>query len=234
MGEFVKKNKTHPAYNKHIVMIFDECHRSQFGELHTQIVKHFKNYHIFGFTGTPIFADNASSSGKADLKTTEQAFGEKLHTYTIVDAINDGNVLPFRIDYVNTLTLKDTITDKKVEAINQEEVLNSSVRVAEIVDYILTHFDQKTKRNNFYDLRGQRVNGFNSMLAVSSIPMAKKYYLEFKKQMEEKGKKLVVATIFSFAPNEDDPASGILSEEEFDTDGLDVSSREFLDACIDD
>lgn len=234
LGEFVKKNKTHPAYNKHIVMIFDECHRSQFGELHTQIVKHFKNYHIFGFTGTPIFADNASTSGKADLKTTEQAFGEKLHTYTIVDAINDGNVLPFRIDYVNTLTLKDTITDKKVEAINQEEVLNSGVRVAEIVDYILTHFDQKTKRNNFYDLRGQRVNGFNSMLAVSSIPMAKKYYLEFKKQMEDKGKKLVVATIFSFAPNEDDPASGILSEEEFDTDGLDVSSREFLDACIDD
>ena len=212
----------------------DECHRSQFGELHTQIVKHFKNYHIFGFTGTPIFADNASTSGRADLKTTGQAFGDKLHTYTIVDAINDGNVLPFRIDYVNTLSLKDTVTDKKVEAINQEEVLNSGVRVAEIVDYILTHFDQKTKRNSFYDLKGQRVNGFNSMLAVSSIPMAKKYYLEFKKQMEQKGKRLSVATIFSFAPNEDDPLSGILSEEEFDTEGLDVSSREFLDSCIED
>ena len=234
LGEFVKKNKSHPAYNKHLVLIFDECHRSQFGELHTQIVKHFKNYHIFGFTGTPIFADNASTSGRADLKTTGQAFGDKLHTYTIVDAINDGNVLPFRIDYVNTLSLKDTVTDKKVEAINQEEVLNSGVRVAEIVDYILTHFDQKTKRNSFYDLKGQRVNGFNSMLAVSSIPMAKKYYLEFKKQMEQKGKRLSVATIFSFAPNEEDPLSGILSEEEFDTEGLDVSSREFLDSCIED
>lgn len=234
LGEFVKKNKTHEVYDKHVVLIFDECHRSQFGSLHTQIVKHFKNYHIFGFTGTPIFSLNAKSGGNPELKTTEQAFGDKLHTYTIVDAINDGNVLPFRIDYVNTLGLKDTVIDKKVEAINQDEVLKSPVRVAEIVDYILEHFDQKTMRNSYYDLKGQRKNGFNSILAVSSIEMAKKYYLTFKKQMEKKSKRLIVATIFSFAANEEDATDGLLSEEEFDTDLLDTSSREFLDAAIDD
>ncbi len=234
LGEFVKKNKNHPVFQKHMVLIFDECHRSQFGELHSQIVKNFKNYHIFGFTGTPIFADNAASGGKPDLKTTEQAFGEKLHTYTIVDAINDGNVLPFRIDYVDTLKLKDTVTDKKVEAINREEVLESPARIYGIVDYILTHFDQKTKRNSFYDLKGQRVKGFNSIFAVSSIDVAKKYYVAFKKQMEEMGKHLAIATIFSFAPNEEDTSDGILAEEEFDTDALDMSSREFLDSAIDD
>lgn len=234
LGEFVKKNKSHPIYDKHVVIIFDECHRSQFGELHTQIVNHFNKYHIFGFTGTPIFADNAASGGNPDLKTTEQAFGEKLHTYTIVDAINDGNVLPFRIDYVDTLKIKDTVTDKQVEAINREEVLESPARIYGIVDYILEHFDQKTKRNSFYDLKGQRKNGFNSILAVSSIPVAKKYYTAFKKEMDEKSKHLTIATIFSFAPNEEDPRDGLLSEEEFDTDALDVSSREFLDAAIDD
>lgn len=234
LGEFVKKNKNHPVYNEHCVLIFDECHRSQFGELHSQIVKHFKNYHIFGFTGTPIFADNARSGGNPELKTTEQAFGEKLHTYTIVDAINDGNVLPFRIDYVNTLKLRDTVTDKQVEAINQEEVLNSTVRVTEIVDYILDHFDQKTKRNAYYSLKGQRVNGFNSILAVSSIEMAKKYYLLFQKRMKEKNKHLTIATIFSFGANEEDGVDGILSEEDFDTEGLDVTSRDFLDRAIDD
>lgn len=234
LGEFVKKNKNHPVFQKHLVLIFDECHRSQFGELHSQIVKNFKNYHIFGFTGTPIFADNAASGGKPDLKTTEQAFGEKLHTYTIVDAINDGNVLPFRIDYVDTLKLKDTVTDKKVEAINREEVLESSARIYGIVDYILTHFDQKTKRNSFYDLKGQRLKGFNSIFAVSSIDVAKKYYVAFKKQMEETGKHLAIATIFSFAANDEDASDGILAEEEFDTDALDMSSREFLDSAIDD
>lgn len=234
LGEFVKKNKSHPVYDEHCVLIFDECHRSQFGELHSAIIKHFKNYHIFGFTGTPIFADNARTGGNPELKTTEQAFGDKLHTYTIVDAINDGNVLPFRIDYVDTLKLKDTVTDKLVQAINSEEVLNSTVRVTEIVDYILEHFDQKTKRNAYYDLKGQRVNGFNSIFAVSSIEMAKKYYLTFKKRMDEKGKHLTIATIFSFGANEEDGADGILSEEEFDTEGLDVTSREFLDSAIDD
>ena len=232
LSEFVKRNKNHPAYKKHLVLIFDECHRSQFGDMHQLIVKNFKNYHLFGFTGTPIFAKNAVNKSNPNFCTTEQAFGEKLHTYTIVDAINDGNVLPFRIDYVNTVKEKEGMTDKEVAAINTVEALSSHERVSKIVEYIIDHFDQKTKRNSFYDLKGQRVNGFNSIFAVSSIPMAKKYYLEFKKQLEEKHKDLTIATIYSYAPNEEDNSNGILEDEEFETNLLDQSSREFLDFAI--
>ncbi len=232
LSEFVKRNKNHPAYQKHLVLIFDECHRSQFGDMHQLIVKNFKNYHLFGFTGTPIFSKNAVNKSNPNFCTTEQAFGEKLHTYTIVDAINDGNVLPFRIDYVNTVKEKEGMTDKEVAAINTEEALSAHERVSKIVEYIIEHFDQKTKRNSFYDLKGQRVNGFNSIFAVSSIPMAKKYYLEFKKQLEEKHKDLTIATIYSYAPNEEDNSDGILEDEEFETDLLDQSSREFLDFVI--
>ena len=232
LSEFVKRNTTHPAFQKHLVLIFDECHRSQFGDMHKLIVKNFKNYHLFGFTGTPIFAKNATNKSNPDFCTTEQAFGDKLHTYTIVDAINDGNVLPFRIDYVNTVKRKEGMTDKEVQAINTEEALSSHERVSKVVEYIIEHFDQKTKRNSFYDLKGQRVNGFNSMFAVASIPMAKKYYLEFKKQLEEKQKDLTIATIYSFAANEEDTSDGILDDEGFETDLLDQSSREFLDFAI--
>ncbi|MCH5320541.1 MAG: type I restriction endonuclease subunit R [Eubacterium sp.] len=231
---FIQKNKVHDIYNKHIVLIFDECHRSQFGDMHQRIIKHFNNYHIFGFTGTPIFTANSPNRGNPNLRTTQQAFGEKLHTYTIVDAINDGNVLPFRIDYINTIKSKDNIKDKKVNAIETEETLAAPERITEVVSYILEHFDQKTKRNAFYSLKGKRLNGFNSMFAVSSIPMAKKYYLEFKKQLEEKNRDLTIATIYSFAPNEEDPYEGILADESFDTDQLDKSSRDFLDSVIDD
>lgn len=215
LSEFVKRNKNHPVYQKHLVLIFDECHRSQFGDMHKMIVQNFKNYHLFGFTGTPIFAKNAGRTTNPDFCTTEQAFGEKLHTYTIVDAINDGNVLPFRIDYINTIKAKEGMTDKEVEAINTEEALSSPERVSNVVSYIIEHFDQKTKRNSFYDLKGQRVNGFNSMFAVASIPMAKKYYLEFKKQLEEKQKNLTIATIYSYAQNEEDTSDGILDDEGF-------------------
>ena len=232
LSEFVKRNKNHPVYQKHLVLIFDECHRSQFGDMHKMIVQNFKNYHLFGFTGTPIFAKNAGRTTNPDFCTTEQAFGEKLHTYTIVDAINDGNVLPFRIDYINTIKAKEGMTDKEVEAINTEEALSSPERVSNVVSYIIEHFDQKTKRNSFYDLKGQRVNGFNSMFAVDSIPMAKKYYLEFKKQLEEKQKDLTIATIYSYAQNEEDTSDGILDDEGFETDLLDKSSREFLDFAI--
>lgn len=232
LSEFVKRNKNHPVYQKHLVLIFDECHRSQFGDMHKMIVQNFKNYHLFGFTGTPIFAKNAGRTTNPDFCTTEQAFGEKLHTYTIVDAINDGNVLPFRIDYINTIKAKKGMTDKEVEAINTEEALSSPERVSNVVSYIIEHFDQKTKRNSFYDLKGQRVNGFNSMFAVASIPMAKKYYLEFKKQLEEKQKDLTIATIYSYAQNEEDTSDGILDDEGFETDLLDKSSREFLDFAI--
>lgn len=232
LSEFVKRNPMHLAFQKHLVLIFDECHRSQFGDMHKLIVKNFKNYHLFGFTGTPIFAKNATNKSNPDFCTTEQAFGDKLHTYTIVDAINDGNVLPFRIDYVNTVKKKEGMTDKEVQAINTEEALSSHERVSKVVEYIIEHFDQKTKRNSFYDLKGQRVNGFNSMFAVASIPMAKKYYLEFKKQLEEKQKDLTIATIYSFAANEEDTSDGILDDEGFETDLLDQSSREFLDFAI--
>lgn len=245
---FIAKNPQHPVRNKHVVLVFDECHRSQFGDMHTRIVggqikkgekyvkvdKYFKNYHVFGFTGTPIFAVNAKTCGNPNLRTTEQAFGEKLHTYTIVDAINDGNVLPFRIDYINTVKQKEDKADEQVTAIDTEEALASSARISVIVKYILEHFDQKTMRNAYYNLKGQRVNGFNSIFAVSSIPVCKKYYLELKKQLAEKHKNLTIATIFSFAPNEEDSADGILSDESFDTDALDQSSRDFLEMAIDD
>lgn len=233
LSEFVKRNPSHPVFQKHLVLIFDECHRSQFGDMHKMIVKNFKNYHLFGFTGTPIFAKNATNKSNPDFCTTEQAFGDKLHTYTIVDAINDGNVLPFRIDYINTIKKKEAMTDKEVQAINTEEALASHERVSNVVSYIIEHFDQKTKRNSFYDLKGQRLNGFNSMFAVASIPMAKKYYLELKKQLEEKHKDLTIATIYSFAANEEDTTDGILDDEGFETDLLDQSSREFLDFAID-
>lgn len=230
---FVSKNKTHDIYNKHIVIIFDECHRSQFGDMHLKITKQFKNYHIFGFTGTPIFAVNASSGGNPQLKTTPQAFGDKLHTYTIVDAINDGNVLPFRIDYLDTIKKKENIRDKDVSAIDIERAMNAPERIAEIVSYIIDHFDQKTKRNSFYSLKGQRVSGFNSIFAVSSIPAAMKYYVEFKKQLAEKKKNLTIATIYSFGANEVDPED-VLADESFDTDSLDKTSREFLECAIQD
>lgn len=228
---FIRKNKGHEVFKKHIVIIFDECHRSQFGDMHTAITKTFKNYHIFGFTGTPIFAANASSGGKPTLKTTPQAFGDKLHTYTIVDAINDGNVLPFRIDYINTVKQKDNASDKEVSAIDTERALAATERVSEIVKYILEHFDQKTKRSSFYSLKGQRVAGFNSIFAVASIPMAMKYYTEFKKQLAESGRKLTVATIFSYSANEADPEDALL-DEDFDTGGLDKTSRDFLESAI--
>lgn len=245
---FITKNPQHPVRDKHIVLVFDECHRSQFGDMHSRIVggtikkgekvikvdRYFKNYHIFGFTGTPIFSVNAGTGGNPNLRTTAQAFGDKLHTYTIVDAINDGNVLPFRIDYIDTVKQKDGQTDKQVKGIDTEEALASPERIAAVSKYILEHFDQKTVRNSYYSLKGQRVNGFNSMFAVSSIPVCKKYYLELKKQIAQQHRDLTIATIFSFAPNEEDSADGILEDESFDTDGLDANSRDFLEMAIED
>jgi type I restriction enzyme R subunit len=228
---FVRKNKLHDIYKQHVVLIFDECHRSQFGVMHQKIVKAFKKYHIFGFTGTPIYAVNASSNNNPFLRTTPQAFGDRLHAYTIVDAINDGNVLPFRIDYINTVKMSDDAKDEQVRAIDTEKALSASERIHEIVSYILEHFNQKTKRNSSYSLKGQRIAGFNSIFAVASIPLAMKYYAEFKRQLAERGRELVVATIFSFSANEDDPTD-TLPDEAFETDGLDKTSRDFLEAAI--
>ena len=231
LGHFIKQNKNHEVFKKNIVLIFDECHRSQFGELHLAITKTFKNYFMFGFTGTPIFPKNSNGSSKTLFKTTEQTFGDKLHTYTIVNAINDGNVLPFRIDYINTIKEKENIQDKKVNAIDIEKAMSDPNRIREIVSYIIDHFEQKTMRNKHYELKDQRLSGFNSIFAVSSIPVAKKYYLEFKKQLEEKNKNLSIATIFSYSANEEENTDN-LDDESFDTENLDLGSREFLEEAI--
>ena len=271
---FIAQNQGHEVFDKRIVIVFDECHRSQFGDMHSQIIKTFKKYYLFGFTGTPIFAVNAASgnikdkSGKLIQKTTPQIFGgepndkgEKvlpLHTYTIVDAINDGNVLPFRIDYVNTMKMKEDVKDKDVSAIDRERAMLAPQRITEVTKYILEHFDQKTKRdsrayefnkltnikevasdklrNKVQEIKDRvRLTGFNSIFAVASIEMAKAYYEEFQKQMQaDAGKKLRVALIYSFGVNEDND-DGILTEENSeDTSNLDESSRDFLDLAIDD
>ena len=233
LGHFIKQNKNHEVFKKNIVLIFDECHRSQFGELHLAITKTFKNYFMFGFTGTPIFPKNSNGSSKTLFKTTEQTFGDKLHTYTIVNAINDGNVLPFRIDYINTIKEKENIQDKKVNAIDIEKAMSDPNRIKEVVSYIVDHFEQKTMRNKHYELKDQRLSGFNSIFAVSSIPVAKKYYFEFKKQLKEKNKDLTIATIFSYSANEAENTDN-LDDESFDTENLDLSSREFLEEAISD
>lgn len=232
LSNFIGSNKGHSIYDGHVVIIFDECHRSQFGDMHSAITRAFKRYNLFGFTGTPIFSANAGSGGNPQLKTTEQAFGEKLHTYTIVDAISDKNVLPFRIDYVNTIKLPDGITDKQVSAIDTENALIAPERLREIVAYTLEHFDQKTKRAEHYSLSGKRVNGFNALFATASIDAAKRYYLEFKEQQASlvPDRRLKVGIIYSYAANE--AIDDYLDEEGFETGALDQSSRDYLDAAI--
>ncbi len=234
LDNFISANKSHPVYNRHCVIIFDECHRSQFGDMHKRIVKAFRNYHLFGFTGTPIFAANAARGSDFKMLTTPQTFGDQLHSYTIVNAINDGNVLPFRIDYINTMKEKEDLCDKAVYDIDREKAMASGERISEVVRYILDHFDQKTKRNSFYSLKDKRVNGFNSIFAVSSIPVAIRYYKEFRRQLDESGRDLVVSMIYSFAANEDvkDNPDGLLDEEGFETEGLDQSSRDALEDAI--
>ncbi|MCM1360274.1 MAG: type I restriction endonuclease subunit R, partial [Corallococcus sp.] len=254
---FIRKNAGHEVFNKRVVIIFDECHRSQFGDMHAAIVKAFKKYNLFGFTGTPIFAVNANSGTKnVHLKTTEQAFGEKLHTYTIVDAINDKNVLPFRVDYISTMKDDPDIDDKQVTDIDREKAFLAPKRVTEVVKYILEHFNQKTYRNiksyafnaltNITEVatakdqksvkeekQKKHLSGFNSIFCVSSVQAAKLYYAEFKKQMAANpALKLNIATIFSYAANEEEQ-DGLLGEENpEDTTNLDASSRDFLDGAI--
>lgn len=257
LATFIKKNPGHEVYQKHVVIIFDECHRSQFGDMHTAIVKNFKKYHLFGFTGTPIFSVNADRAKNPEFFTTGQTFGDQLHTYTIVDAINDKNVLPFRVDYIKTMDVEEDIDDEMVWDINREKAMMAPQRISLVTKYILEHFDQKTYRgdktyvyNTLMNVaevasadRGaveeikkkQRVSGFNSIFAVASVPMAKLYYEEFKKQMEaDPTKKLRIATIFSYATNEEE-SDGILDEENSeDTSALDKPSRDFLEDAIKD
>ena len=256
LATFIKKNAGHSVFDKRVVIIFDECHRSQFGDMHQAITKYFKKYNLFGFTGTPIFAVNAGVSKNPTLRTTEQAFGDQLHAYTIVDAINDKNVLPFRVDYIKTMDAEPDIDDKEVWDINREKAFLAPERIRLVTDYILTHFDQKTYRGdktytysvlqNIAEVASagskqqieeikqkQRVSGFNSIFAVSSVDAAKLYYAEFQRQMAENPqKRLKVAVIYSYGANEEE-TDGILDEENpEDTFALDQSSRDFLDAAI--
>lgn len=209
------------------MIIFDECHRSQFGDMHTAIVKSFKKYHLFGFTGTPIFAANTGAVKNPQCFTTEQTFGDQLHTYTIVDAINDKNVLPFRVDYIKTMDKDVDIDDEKVWDIDREKAFMAPKRVELVTKYILDHFDQKTYRGdktyffntliNVSDVASakngaveeikqkQRLSGFNSIFAVASVQAAKLYYTEFMKQMAaDPTKRIRIATIFSYAANEEE------------------------------
>ena len=256
LAVFIKKNAGHDVFDKRVVIIFDECHRSQFGDMHLAITKYFKKYHLFGFTGTPIFAANAGVSRKPTLRTTAQAFGDQLHAYTIVDAINDKNVLPFRVDYIKTMDMDEDIDDKDVWDINREKAYLAPERIHLVTEYILAHFDQKTYRGsktytynvlqNIAEVASasnkdaieevkhkQRINGFNSIFAVSSVDAAKLYYAEFKRQMEvDPTERLRVAVIYSYGANEEE-ADGILDEENSeDTSALDAGSRDFLESAI--
>ena len=255
LATFIKKNPVHKVYEKNVVIIFDECHRSQFGDMHEAIVNSFKKYHLFGFTGTPIFAVNAGAVRNPHFFTTAQTFGDQLHAYTIVDAINDKNVLPFRVDYIKTMDSDPDIDDEQVWDIDREKAFMASKRISLVTKYILEHFDQKTYRgdktyvyNTLMNVsevasgdRGaveeikqkQRLSGFNSIFAVSSVPMAKLYYDEFQRQMKaDPTKRLRVAVIYSYGANEEE-ADGILDEENSeDTSALDQNSRDYLEKAI--
>ncbi|MCD8459821.1 type I restriction endonuclease subunit R [Xylella taiwanensis] len=235
LSRFVAKHNKHPVYAAHVVVIFDECHRSQFGDMHTAIIRVFQRYHLFGFTGTPIFAENSAGTSNAQRRTTAQVFGEKLHTYTIVDAINDKNVLPFRIDYINTIKALPGSQDTPISAIDTERVLLAPQRITQIVGYIRAHFDQKTKRASHYSHEGKRLAGFNALFACASIEAAKRYYAEFAAQQKElpEAQRLKVGLIYSVTEQGQD-SDGLLGEEAFETEGLDQSARDFLQAAIQD
>ena len=246
LTSFVKRNESHDIYNKEVVFIFDECHRSQFGDMHKLIVKKFNKYYLFGFTGTPIFKENARSQSGM-LLTTDQTFGEKLHTYTIVDAIKDKNVLPFKYEYVGRVDIKQDVKDEKVYAIDEEKAFDNDLRINMITAYIIDNFDRKTKTGNYLfkaidnvrdlaknnDNKEVKVvrnfNGFNSIFAVSGISMAKKYYEAFKQQPND----LKIALIYSFGVN-DAIDDGLFDENSESTENLSKSDRDFLDSAIDD
>ena len=234
LNEFVKSNKGHEIYNKHCVFIYDECHRSQFGLAQKNIQSSFKHYYQFGFTGTPILVEN-SIDGET---TTASVFGAQLHSYVITDAIRDGKVLKFKIDY-NSINPKfksseEETDDEKLKALENKMFLHPE-RISEITKYILDKFDSKTYRNTQYTVKDKRINGFNAMFAVQSVDAAKMYYEEFKKQQANlsEDKKLKVATIFSYAPNEE-RASGEIEEESMTSSAMSTTAKQFLTNVVDD
>lgn len=232
LNEFIKKNDSHEIFNKQCVLIFDECHRSQFGEAQKNIKRKFKNYYLFGFTGTPIFAENSNNG-----MTTEDVFGALLHTYIITDAIRDGKVLKFKVDYNNVSSKfndAEKETDEKKRKEIEKKMLLHPERIAEVTRHILDVYDMKTHRNEHYSVKERRLKGFNAMFAVQSIEASKMYYEEFCKQQEAlpKEERLKVATIYSVVANEGQEASGTICEESFDTTALDSTNKEFLDRVI--
>ncbi|WP_369750436.1 HsdR family type I site-specific deoxyribonuclease [Leptotrichia sp. oral taxon 879] len=234
LNEFVKKNPSHEIYDKHCVIIYDECHRSQFGDAQKNIRKSFKNYYQFGFTGTPIFPENALGSD-----TTAGIFGAQLHSYVITDAIRDKKVLKFKVDY-NDIRAKfkaaETETDdKKLKELEKRMLLHLE-RISKIVEYILKVYNTKTHRNEYYNIKQKRLNGFNAIFAVQSVEAAKLYYEEFQKQQENlpEEKRLKVATIYSFAANEERNAIGDIPDENFEPSAMESTAKEFLDKVISD
>ncbi|MBM9394747.1 type I restriction endonuclease subunit R, EcoR124 family, partial [Escherichia coli] len=231
LNNLMKAESDLPVYNQQVVFIFDECHRSQFGEAQKNLKKKFKRYYQFGFTGTPIFPENALGS-----ETTASVFGRELHSYVITDAIRDEKVLKFKVDYNDVRpqfkSLETETDEKKLSAAENQQAFLHPMRIQEITQYILNNFRQKTHRT----FPGSK--GFNAMLAVSSVDAAKAYYATFKRLQEEAANKsatykpLHIATIFSFAANEEQNAIGEISDETFDTSAMDSSAKEFLDAAI--
>ncbi|MFY4690216.1 type I restriction endonuclease subunit R [Campylobacter jejuni] len=230
LSKFVQKYENSRIFDSEIVFIFDECHRSQFGLMHEQIIKKFKKYYIFGFTGTPIFEENASknyfvnSDKNLELKTTQSTFGTCLHSYTILNAIKDKNVLPFKVSYHSTMKQIESDSDKKILTIDRESSLLNDERIEKITSYILENFNRHTKRQNAYMLKNQRVQGFNAIFATASVDFAKKYYEEFSRQLKQNKQDLKVGIIYSYEQNED--------LDEFASDSQ--SAKEFLNNAIKD
>ena len=175
LSSFIKKYKEHAVYDKQVVIIFDECHRSQFGDMHAAIVRSFKKYYMFGFTGTPIFPANSGTVKNPKFFTTEQTFGDQLHTYTIVDAINDKNVLPFRVDYIKTMDTDADIDDEQVWDIDRKKAFEAPERIALVTKYILEHFDQKT-------YRGDKTYVYNALTNIAEVASADRGNVEEIKQ----------------------------------------------------
>ena len=227
LNNLMKSESTLPVYEQQVVFIFDECHRSQFGEAQKNLKKKFKRYYQFGFTGTPIFPENALGE-----ETTAHVFGRELHAYVITHAIRDGKVLKFKVDYNDVRprfkALETEQDEIKLTAAENRKLLLHPDRIKEVSQYILQNFRIKTHRNE------GNGKGFNAMFAVSSVEAAKLYYEELNKLQKENEKKLKIATIFSFAPNEEQHAIGDIQDEGFEPSAMDRSAKEFLKKAIDD
>ncbi|MEZ7730237.1 type I restriction endonuclease subunit R [Haemophilus sp. 27098_8_127] len=227
LNNLMKSEDKLPIYDKQVVFIFDECHRSQFGEAQKNLTRKFKKYYQFGFTGTPIFPENALGKD-----TTKSVFGSPLHSYIITDAIRDEKVLKFKVDYNDVRPqFKSIETEKNLEELTKLEKKQAFLqpkRIEQIAQYVLDNFKQKTHRFNAGN------NGFNAMFAVSSVDAAKAYYQTFKQLQSAVKNPLKIATIFSFAANEEQDAIGDIVDESFEVEAMNSSAKEFLKSAIDD